>query len=132
MTLQEIQNEVIRKYHITIDTDSKCRQRMHAHVKERRICKWKQKNSIQATFDLLHEIGHIETTKSKMRRMEAELYATVWAIDKCREYGLEIPRSVWNTYHEYIKTELKRGQRRGGKHYPPIHLPEDIIEKEQL
>ena len=110
----EVQNEVIAKYRIDICTDSTCWGRMHAHVKERRVCKWKQANSVRSTFDLFHEIGHIETTKSKMRRCESEYYATVWAINRCKEYGLEIPAGIIKVYQDYINREHDRGVRRGG------------------
>lgn len=123
MTLKEIQNEVISKYHIDLCDGTKCRSdwsRMHAHVKQRRVCKWKQTSSIQSTFDLFHEIGHIETTTGKMRRCEEEFHATVWAIEKMREYGLtdRIPAQLKTAYQEYIWRELDRGVRRGGKGYP--------------
>ena len=116
----EIQEEVIKKYNIDICNGDKCEndwQRTHAHVRERRVCKWKKANSVQSTFTLLHEIGHIETTKSKMRRVEAEYHATVWAIKKCEEYGIEIPEATIKSYQEYIDEELARGKRRGGKGY---------------
>lgn len=45
MNYKEIQNEVINKYRIKIEEHSTCWGRMHAHVKERKICKWHQKNS---------------------------------------------------------------------------------------
>lgn len=127
MTYIEIQQDVISRYGIKIDTDSKCWGRMHAHIRERKVCKWKPKNSVQATFDLLHEIGHIENNKGKLRRMEAELYATLWAFDRCREYGIKIPAKTWETYRDYIYLELDRGKRRGGNGYPAIELPIDII-----
>lgn len=81
----DIQSDIINQYNIDICDGEKCQndwRRTHAHVKERRVCKWKCANSIQSTFALFHEIGHIETTKSKMRRAESEYYATVWAIEK--------------------------------------------------
>ena len=127
MNYKQIQEDVIRKYNITIDEHSKCYRRMHAHVKERKVCKWIPKNSIQATFDLFHEIGHIETTTSGMRRMEKELYATLWAFDRCRDYGIKIPQKTFQLYRDYIYQELDRGIRRGGKGYPSINLPTDII-----
>lgn len=71
MTYIEIQNEVVKKYRIDLCDGTKCKDgdwsRTHAHVKLRRICKWKQANSVQSTFTLFHEIGHIETTKANMR-----------------------------------------------------------------
>lgn len=117
MTYTEIQNEIVKRYRIKLDPQSTCWRRTHAHVRERRVCKWCQKNSMASTFTLLHEIGHIETTKSTMRRCESEYYATVWAIDRCREYGLDIPDKIINDYQEYIDEELARGKRRNGSGY---------------
>lgn len=114
----DIQNEVVEQYRIKLDENSTCWHRMHAHVKQRKVCKWHQKNSIAATFDLLHEIGHIETYKSGMRRCESEYHATVWAIERCKEYGLDIPERIIKTYQDYIDMELDRGMRRGGRMYP--------------
>lgn len=90
MTLHEIQQDAVERYRIKLDPCSKCWGRMHAHVKERRICKWVPKNSVVATFDLLHEIGHCETYHGTMRRAESEYAATVWAIDRMHEYGLKV------------------------------------------
>lgn len=116
-----IQNEVIRKYRIDLCDGTKCKDdwsRTHAHIKQRRVCKWKQANSIQSTFDLFHEIGHIENNGSNicgypMRRGESEYYATVWAIDRCKEYSLEIPKQILKDYADYIHMEIDRGCRRG-------------------
>ena len=114
----ELQNEIIKKYRMTMDEHSKCRSRMHVHPKQRRICKWHQKASAQATFDLLHEIGHCENCDSKMRRCEDEYYATQWAIDRCNELGIEIPEKVISDYQNYIYRELARGLRHNGQGYP--------------
>lgn len=116
-----IQNEIITKYRIDICDGTKCKNdwsRTHAHVKERRVCKWKQLNSVISTFTLLHEVGHIETTKTKMRRCESEYYATQWAIKQCKLYGIEIPEKTIEKYQRYIFNELARGVRRGGSNYP--------------
>ena len=117
----DIQNDAIKRYNITLCHGELCPPgddwpRTHAHIKERRICKWVQKNSIQSTFILLHEIGHIETTKSKHRCCEAEYYATQWALDVAKNvYGLDIPISEIRFYQSYIKMEYDRGIRRGGR-----------------
>ena len=121
----EIQNEVINRYKIDICDGSKCERdwrRTHAHVKIRRVCKWKQANSIESTFTLFHEIGHIETTKSSMRRAESEFYATIWAIQMFREYGLTVPDKILEAYQDYIDREVSRGKRRGGKDYPIMDI----------
>ena len=121
-----IQNEVIHKYNIDICDGSKCKndwQRTHAHVKQRRVCKWKQTNSLQSTFTLFHEIGHIETTKSNMKRCEEEYHATIWAIEKFKEYGLPVPQKTIKSYQDYIDREMDRGKRRGGTSYGRLVLP---------
>ena len=125
MNYKQIQEDVIAKYHIDICDGTKCKddwRRTHAHVKERRVCKWKQANSLQSTFTLLHEIGHIETTKKSMRRAEAEYYATVWAIEKCKEYGIEVTQKIIDVYQRYINMEIDRGKRRGGTGYHGLIL----------
>ena len=118
MTLREIQDAVVKEYRIILNENSTCRRRMHAHVKQRMVCKWHPKSSLEATFDLFHEIGHIETTKSSMRRCESEYYATVWAIERFKEYGLEVPQKQLDRYQQYIWRELDRGLRRYGQNLP--------------
>lgn len=120
MTYKDIQQDLIQRYRINASDHCPlgCRTRMHAHIKERMVCKWEPKNSVQATFDLFHEVGHIETTTSKMRRCEEEFFATQWAIDRFNEYGLEIPDTIKTRYQKYINRELNKGLKRGGKGYP--------------
>jgi predicted DNA-binding protein (UPF0278 family) len=126
LSYADIQNDVIQKYRINLCFGDKCERdwrRMHAHVRERRVCKWKQANSVKATFDLFHEIGHIESNTSKMRRCEQEYHATVWAIIEMRKYGLEVPASIISSYQEYINREHDRGVRRGGN-LPVLAAPQ--------
>lgn len=125
----DIQQDVIRRYNIELCDGSLCRNdwyRTHAHTAQRRVCKWQAKNSIVSTFTLMHEVGHIETTKSRMRRCEAEYFATVWAMRCAGEYGLEIPGRLIERYQSYIMAEYVRGLRRGGRLPPPesFRLPE--------
>lgn len=125
MTYIEIQNEVVKKYRIDLCDGTKCKSdwtRTHAHVKQRRVCKWKQANSVQSTFTLLHEIGHIMTTKGWMRRAEEEYYATVWAMEECKKYGIEVPSKTIKEYQDYIDMEVDRGKRRGGQGYGKMQL----------
>ncbi len=110
-----IQNDLIKRFKITIDENSKCYGRTHAHIRERKVCKWFQKNSFPATFELAHEIGHIMTNNSKMRRCEEEYSASKWAIETLmNDYGLEIAEKTLKDYQEYINDEYDRGIRRGG------------------
>ena len=126
MDYKNIQNDIISKYRIDICDGTKCKDgdwsRTHAHVKKRRVCKWKQANSIRSTFTLLHEVGHIETTKSGMRRAEEEYFATIWAIKIAKEYGIDIPKKIIDDYQEYIDEEIERGKRRGGTNYGVLDL----------
>jgi hypothetical protein len=126
----DIQNEVVERYGIDLCDGSKCQRdwhRTHAHVKERRVCKWKQANSMESTFTLFHEIGHIETKQSWMRRAESEYYATIWAIQMCREYDLTVPDKIIDKYQRYIDMTVERGKRRGGKDYPIMILRDFIL-----
>ena len=121
----DIQNDLISTYRIDICDGTKCDDdwsRTHAHIKIRRICKWKQCNSIRSTFTLMHEIGHIETTKSYMRRAESEYYATKWALAMCKTYSLDVPESIIKRYQDYIDMEVARGKRRGGSNYSDMQL----------
>lgn len=122
MTYTEIQNDVVARYGVTLDPHSKCWWRTHAHVKERRVCKWIPKNSVESTFNLLHEIGHIETTKTNMRRAESEYHATVWALERAKEYGIKVPEKTIQLYQDYIDRERDRGIRRGGTGYYTMDL----------
>lgn len=125
MRFLKIQNDVIHKYNIDICNGNKCKNdwgRTHAHVKERRVCKWNKKNSVESTFTLLHEIGHILTTKSTMRRAESEYFATVWAITEAKKYYINIPEKQIILYQEYINREKERGLARGGKNYDTLTL----------
>ena len=118
----DIQKELVQRFNIVVDPESKCWGRMHAHVKSRKVCKFHFKNSVVATFDLLHEIGHIETSRPKMRRAEDEYSATVWALKMAREYGLTIPDKTIQLYQDYIDMEKERGIRRGGSGYGTLSL----------
>lgn len=126
MNYKDIQNEVVKKYRIDLCDGTRCDDgdwdRTHAHPKKRRVCKWKQANSIQSTFTLFHEIGHIEANQGWMRRAEQEYFATVWAIDECKKYGIEVPAKIINEYQAYIDMTKDRGTRRGGAGYAELKL----------
>ena len=132
MTYKEIQDDVVRKYRIDLCDGTKCRDdwsRTHAHVKIRRVCKWRQANSMKSTFTLLHEVGHIENNDATMRRAEEEFHATIWALERAREYGMEVPEEEVERYQRYINMERDRGLRRGGKGYGNLDLREAMDER---
>ena len=121
----EIQDSLLSQYRIQLCDGSMCSNdwsRTHVHVRQRRICKWVRKNSIQSTFTLLHEIGHIESHSSNMRRAEKEYEATRWALDKAKELGIDVPDSVISFYQDYIDRTKDRGVRRGGSKYTDLKL----------
>jgi hypothetical protein len=109
-----LQNEAIKKFNAVIVQNSECWSRMHAHCKDnsRRICKWKQVNSYSSLFDLLHEIGHLETWNTALKRCESESQATKWAIERLKEFGLPIKRKKAQAYKDYIARTYQRGVRR--------------------
>ena len=53
-------------------------------------------------FAFLHEIGHIMTNTTSMKRYEQEYLATQWAIDKAKEIGFDVPEKYIDTYQKYI------------------------------
>ena len=122
LTYIDIQKDIVKRFRITLDPNSKCWSRMHVHVKQRRVCKFHYTNSIQATFSLLHEVGHIECYHSGMRRAEDEYAATVWALKTAKDYGLTVPEKTIDVYQDYIDREKARGERRGGKGYGNLDL----------
>ena len=122
----DIQNDIVKRYRIRLRPDSDCWGRTHAHIKQRTVCKWKQRNSVASTFALFHEIGHIVNNKGYLRRAEQEYYATVWAIDMFREYGLDVPERIIDNFQKYIDSEVRRGVRRGGTNYGDLSLTKYI------
>ena len=125
MTYKEIQSDIIRKYRITLCDGTMCTDdwhRTHAHPKKRMVCKWRAANSIQSTFTLLHEVGHIVNYVSGDRRAEDEYHATTWALREAKKYGLVVPENLIREYQEYIDMEIRRGMRRGGKWYGNLSL----------
>ena len=58
----------------------------------KRVRNWKQENTVESTYILLHEIGHTEAYWNVQFIDEYE--ASVFAIKKCRELGLNLPREI--------------------------------------
>lgn len=113
-----IERDLVSKYKIVLNPYSTCRSRTHAHSDgTRRICKYTYTNSIESLFTLAHEIGHIMTYRTKMRRCESEFMATVWALQELSKYDVEVPLKVVDAYQSYINNEMDRGLRRGGVYH---------------
>jgi hypothetical protein len=89
---------------------------MHAHPDgTRRVCKWHYRESYKALFDLLHEIGHLETMTKSMGRTISEIKATEWAVDRLRSLGITVKRRYVHDYKKYITMTHDRAKRRGLK-----------------
>lgn len=62
-------------------------------------------------FDLLHEIGHLETNSASMKTVDKEFLATVWAIEKIKEYNIKLSKErkeLWQNYiYSFIDQEDK-------------------------
>ena len=56
----------------------------------------------ESLFDLLHEIGHLETNTDGMSRQEEEVFATRWAMDRMKLYDFKLPRKRQKEFEDYI------------------------------
>lgn len=69
-------------------------------------------------FDLLHEIGHLETNKKGMKRCEEEYYATKWAIKEMKKYNFNISLADKRIFQDYIWKWRETGIKLKGKNMP--------------
>ena len=125
-SISEIQNEILNKYKNVIDFRVSNDQIACCYIKEKIVYIY-QKNWLnptnEALFDLLHEIGHILTNTSKMKRCEQEFYATQWAIEELRKYNIKLNKKRKDEFQQYIWKWRETGIKLKGKNMP---------EKEQL
>lgn len=61
-----------------------------------------QNPTIDNVFEFLHEVGHLETNTTKMKRCMQEYLATQWAIDEYQKYGIKPSKETIDIYQEYI------------------------------
>lgn len=124
-TYNEIQHEAVEQYHMKLNPNSSCPERMHVHLNSRMICKWDYDSTLENTFDLFHEIGHCQTNKPSMRRCEQEYYASIWAVTILRfAYGITIHDGIITRYASYIDMEKANGIKHGGKNYDDCDFTE--------
>ena len=71
----------------------------------KRIRNWKQENTTESTFILLHEIGHT-IEDSKVITIN-EYKASSFAIRKCKELGINLPRDIVVKYQKYVTQTFK-------------------------
>lgn len=77
-----------------------------------------QNPSEWSLFAFLHEIGHILTNTSKMKRCEQEYAATQWALDEARKIGFAVPYGFIVTYQNYIWNWREKSIRLKGNNIP--------------
>ena len=56
----------------------------------------------ETLFDLLHEIGHLESNTDGMTRQEEEFFATQWALERMKLYDFQLPKKRQKEFDEYI------------------------------
>jgi len=69
-------------------------------------------------FAFMHEIGHIQTNVSNMKRCMQEYLATQWALDKSKEIGFAVPTIYISTYQNYIWRWRDKSIKANGKNVP--------------
>ena len=125
-SLLEIQNEIINMYKDTIDFRIDNKDCAYCYVPEKIIYlngKDLLYPTVESLFDLLHEIGHILTNTSKMKRCEEEFYATQWAITEIKKYGYTLSDKRKDEFQQYIWAWRETGIK---------HKAKNIPKKEQL
>ena len=78
----------------------------------------KSNQSEWSLFAFLHEIGHIMTNTTKMKRCEQEYLATQWAIEEAKRIKFKIPKRFLETYQNYIWEWRERGVKSRAKSIP--------------
>lgn len=93
----------------------------HCFVKEKEIHfpleKFKNPNK-RDIFDMLHEIGHLETNVKGMKRCEEEYYATKWAIEQMKLYKFTLSKTDQLIFQNYIWKWRETGLKLKGKNMP--------------
>lgn len=70
-------------------------------------------------FDLLHEVGHLETNTVGMTRQEEEFFATEWALQRMKLYDFHLPRARQKQFDDYINGYSSRRNKVLGKDGAP-------------
>ena len=120
-TLSEIQYNIINQYKSTIDFRVCSNEVAYCYVPEKIVYIYNRNllyPSVESLFDLLHEIGHIMTNTSKMKRCEEEYYATQWAMKEIKSYDLNLPEKRKQEFQDYIYKWRETGIKLNGKNMP--------------
>ena len=56
----------------------------------------------ETLFDLLHEIGHLESNTAGMTRQEMEYFATKWALERMKLYDFKLSEKRQKEFDDYI------------------------------
>ena len=93
------------KYRLTHDCFCGDSSVAHCHLDLGLIFQSKQdyeKPTPESLFDLLHEIGHLETNTEQMTRQEQEYFATQWALERMKLYDFKLSKQRQKDFDEYI------------------------------
>ena len=93
----------------------------HCYLKEKEIyfpIKRFQNPDKRDVFDMLHEIGHLETNSKGMKRCEEEYYATKWAIQEMKKYGFDLGQKDKQIFQNYIWKWRETGLKLKAKNMP--------------
>ena len=126
MTKQELvyyHNLVWKKYHrqMIICFDQKNPDSFKATISEKIVhlpIAIKTDQSEWSLFAFLHEIGHILTNTTQMKRCEQEYLATQWALDESKKLGFKVAKETIVKYQYYIYRWRWKGIRLNGKNMP--------------
>lgn len=104
--LFDYHHQIYMKYHTEMWIHSGTKEDdFYSHIVEKEVVippsTW-QHPTEWSIFALLHEIGHIMTNTTKMKRYEQEYLATQWALDEAKRIGFKVKRKTIKTYQEYI------------------------------
>ena len=109
--LKEIQDEVVQvffesgKYHLTHKCYCGDESVAHCHLELGLVFQSREDFddlTPENLFDLLHEIGHLETNTEGMTRQEQEYFATEWALKRMKLYDFQLPQKRQREFDEYI------------------------------
>jgi DNA-binding transcriptional regulator PaaX len=108
----EIAERLLKENNITVRQYRKSMSG-RAFIKEREIIIPRPTGKISLLI-CLHEIAHIVNGEIKPRYKE-EYLAEKWAMDKCRELGIRVPRSYTRRAKRYISFKVHQAKKRGLK-----------------
>ena len=125
-TLRTLHNNLYIKYrnNFTLEfSDNAASDEFYSYILSKRIVIPRSVKTHQTEWSLfafLHEIGHIMTNTTKMKRCTQEYLATQWAIDEAKRIGFNVPKDYIETYQDYIWNWRSRAIKLKAKVVPTV------------